>query len=393
MAKKAKKEETTHALLGASSAKRWLNCTPSARLEEAHGKPDKGSVYADEGTKAHSLAEAKICYYIIGSLTEIEYAKIVKDLAPDTEMDEATELYVDLVTEKFNVAKATTHDAMLLVEQKLDYSQYVPGGYGTADTIIIADGEMEVIDLKYGKGIPVYAEENPQARLYAIGAVLQFGFLYNIESVASTIVQPRLENVSTEVLSIDVLLTWAEEYVRPRASLADQGIGEYCTGDHCTFCKAKAVCRARAEEALSIAKHDYARPPILDDSEIPGILLLIDKAEAWLKDIKDYAYRKAVDEKVHWDGFKLVEGRSNRVYVDEKLVEDKLVSEGYEADTIYAPKKLLGITAMEKAIGKKNFAEHLETLIIKPAGALTLVPESDKREAVNSAAEDFKEEK
>lgn len=377
-----------HALLSASGAKRWLMCPPSARLEE--GFKDTTSSYAEEGTRAHTLAEARIRHDILGVIDKKELKKIWKKVDPDTEMEEMTELYQDLITEKFAEAKARTKDAMLLIEERLDFSHIVPEGFGTGDAIIIADGVMEVIDLKYGKGVHVYAEENPQARLYGIGALNKFGFMYDIKEVAMTIVQPRLDNVSTETLTVEELTQWGEEYVKPRAELADRGEGEFCAGDHCKFCKAKAICRARAEEALSLAKHDFMTPPVLSDEEIPNILMLLDKAEAWIKDIREYAYEKALGG-TKWPGFKLVAGRSNRCYIDEEIVADKLKSEGYEEGQIYN-KKLKGITDMEKLIGKKAFPEVLGEFVIKPEGKPTLVPVSDKREELNSAVNDFKEE-
>jgi hypothetical protein len=377
-----------HALLSASGAKRWLSCTPSARLEE--GFENTTSSYAEEGTRAHTLAEAKVRYSVLKTIDKKQYDRIEKNIKPDTEMDEATELYVDLITEKFNQARAKTKDALLLLEARLDFSHIVPGGFGTGDAIIIADGTMEVIDLKYGKGIPVYAEDNPQARLYGLGALNQFGQIYSVEEVSSTIVQPRLDSVSTETLTADELAAWGEDCVKPRAILADAGEGEFCTGEHCRFCKAKAVCRPRAEEALSIAKHEFEQPPILSDEEIPGILQLLDKAEAWIKDIKEYAYIKALNG-TKWAGFKLVEGRSNRCYLDEEIVANKLKSNGYEDDTIYT-KKLKGITEMTKILKKKVFEEILGDLLVKPAGKLTLVTEDDEREAANSAKNDFAEE-
>lgn len=374
-----------HALLSASGAKRWLMCPPSARLEERF--EDTTSSYAEEGTRAHALAEARIRYDLLKTINKKEFDTIWKDLAPDTEMEEMSELYEDLITEKYSAALAKTKDAMLLIEERLDFSHIVPEGFGTGDAIIIADGTMEVIDLKYGKGVHVYAEDNPQIRLYGLGALQKYGYLYDIKEVALTIVQPRLDNVSTELLAAETLEEWGEQYVRPRALLADKGEGDYCTGDHCQFCKGKAICRARAEEALSLAKHEFATPPILDDDEIPEILMLLDKAEAWIKDIKDYAYQKALAG-TKWPGFKLVEGRSNRCYMDEELVADKLMANGYEDNQIYE-KKLKGITAMEKLLTKKSFTELLDDLVIKPPGKPTLVPESDKREEFNSANRDF----
>ena len=377
-----------HARLSASGSKRWLTCTPSARLEEKF--EDSTSSYAEEGTQAHRLAEMKARHNLLRCIVRSDLDETIAQIKPDPEMDEVTDQYVDILAERLAEAKSKTKDAELLLEQRLDFSHIVPEGFGTGDAIILADGTLEVIDLKYGKGIPVSAYDNPQARLYALGALNKFGHLYDIHTIRSTIVQPRIDNISTEEISVEDLEKWGEEYVKPRAILADQGKGEYVTGEHCRFCKAKAICRARAEEALSIVKHEFQQPPVLSDEEIPQILDILDKAEAWIKDIRDYAYQKALSG-VRWDGWKLVEGRSNRTYIDETLVAEKLIDSGMLPATIY-DMKLKGITAMEKILGKKKFEEQLSSLVIKPSGKPTLVPESDRREELNSVTNDFQME-
>lgn len=377
-----------HARLSASGAKRWLTCTPSARLEEKF--EDSTSSYAEEGTQAHRLAEMKARHNLLRCIARSDLDETIAQIKPDPEMDEVTDQYIDILAERLAEAKSQTKDAELLLEQRLDFSHIVPEGFGTGDAIILADGTLEVIDLKYGKGIPVSAYDNPQARLYAIGALNKFGHLYDIHTIRSTIVQPRIDNISTEEISVEDLEKWGEDYVKPRAILADQGKGEYVTGEHCRFCKAKAVCRARAEEALSIVKHEFQQPPVLSDDEIPQILDILDKAEAWIKDIRDYAYQKALGG-MRWDGWKLVEGRSNRTYIDDTLVAEKLIDSGMLPETIY-DMKLKGITAMEKILGKTKFQEQLSSLVIKPAGKPTLVPENDKREEINSVQHDFKME-
>jgi hypothetical protein len=206
------------------------------------------------------------------------------------------------------------------------------------------------------------------------------GFLYQIDQVSVVIIQPRLDSISVETTPTAVLIDWAENYVKPRAILADKGEGDFVAGEHCRFCKAKAVCRARAEEALSITAHDFEQPPVLSDDEIPSILAILDKAEAWIKDIREYAYEKALGGK-QWEGFKLVEGRSNRVYIDDAVIAETLQKKGYVQDEIY-DLKLKGISAMEKYLGKKNFEAVLGNLVIKPPGKPTLVPDSDKRQSV-----------
>jgi hypothetical protein len=376
-----------HALLSASGSKRWLACTPSARLEGQFDEVRSG--YAEEGTMAHSLAELKVRHHVLRCVPEKEY-KLEKerilskaDEAWDLkQMDEATDLYVEIIAERFADAQSRSEDAVLMLETRLDYSEYVPEGFGTADAIIISDGLMEVIDLKYGKGVAVSAEENSQGRLYAIGALIKFGYLYNIDMANVVIAQPRLDSLSVEAISADALLEWAENFVKPRALLAYEGAGEFVVGDHCRFCRAKAVCRARAEEALSITAHDFEQPPVLSDDEIPGILAILDKAEAWIKDIRAYAYEKALAGHT-WEGFKLVEGRSNRTYVDEEVVAGVLLKNGWSENDIYTT-KLKGLTAMEALVGKRRLNDLIGHLIIKPPGKLTLVPDSDRRESVIS---------
>lgn len=372
-----------HALLSASGAKRWISCPPSARLEEQF--PNTTSVYAEEGTVAHTLAELKIRKLLLKDISPAQFAKEKKKIngSVNQEMEFATDTYVEIVAEKM----AENPKAVLLIEQRLDFSNIVPEGFGTGDVVIIADGKVEIIDLKYGKGVPVSALNNPQARLYALGAINVYGCMYEVDEIMSTIVQPRLDSISTETLTVAELNEWAETVVRPMADLAIKGEGEFCAGDHCKFCRAGATCRARAEEALSVIKHDFQAPALLEADEIPAILLLLDKIDAWTKSIKDYAYDQAINHDVHWEGFKLVAGRSNRVFLDEEMVAKKLFDAAYDTDQIYNL-KLKGITEMEKLLGKKTFGDMLGDLVIKPQGKPTLVPESDKRDVI-SAADDF----
>jgi hypothetical protein len=377
-----------HALLSASGSERWLTCTPSARLEEPMG--DRGSDYAREGTMAHAWSELKARHQLLKTITKKQYEAEAKKLMSMAEpgwdlkeMDQATDSYIDYLQETYAAAKTRSSDAVLVLESELDYSEYVPEGFGTADAVVISDGEMNVIDLKYGKGVAVSALENPQGRLYGLGALIKYSFLYPIEKVSVTIVQPRLDSISIEYLPADELIAWAEDFVKPRAVKAFAGEGEFVTGEHCRFCKVSAVCRARAEEALSLLAHDFEQPPVLSDEEIPAILEILDKAEAWIKDIRAYAYGKAL-EGHEWEGFKLVEGRSNRVYMDDEMVADALYKNGWEEDAIYE-KKLKGLTAMEKLLGKKLFTDLLGSLVVKPKGKPTLVPVSDRRDAIGNA--------
>ena len=375
---------SAHAILSASGAKRWLTCPPSARLEEQYD--DQTSEYAEEGTAAHALAEAHLGY------NEKIVAKARKSKYYDQAMEDYVARYVDIVLERYAEAQERSKDALLLLEQRLDFSEWVPEGFGTGDVVIISDGVLEVIDLKYGKGVQVEAEDNPQLRLYGLGAWQAWELVYDIRSVRMTIVHPRLDHVSTCEMVTEDLLEWADQYVKPRAALAWDGGGEYQAGDHCRFCKARATCRTRAEANLALAAYDFRQGPELDQSEIADILGRIDDLVSWAGDVKAYALEQAEKHGVKWPGWKLVAGRSNRKYADSDQVAAALVAAGYDEALIYE-RSLLGITAMEKTVGKKAFAEILGDLVVKPEGKPTLAPENDKRPELNTtaqAAEDFK---
>lgn len=384
--------ERDHAVLSASGAHRWMNCTPSAALEK--DIPDQTSEFAMEGTAAHELSEIYLMHET-GDIAKATRTRRINKFIKENkyynqEMTDYVEKYVDVVVEKMNEAKARSSDAIVLLEQRLDFSEWVPNGFGTGDVVIISDGNLEVIDLKYGKGVPVSAVDNPQLRLYGLGAYYLYDMLYDVESVSMTIVQPRLDNISTETLDVDDLLVWADGEVKPKADLAWDGEGDFVPGDHCRFCKIRSTCRARADENLELAKKVFANadetkvtdPTHLSLNEIGEILFKVDKMEKWAKDVKAYAQEQAVNHEETIPGWKVVEGRSNRKYADESAVLETLESD-HELDTI-APRKILGITAMEKAIGKKYFADSLKDLVVKPKGKPTLVPEADKRPALNS---------
>lgn len=370
-----------HALLSASSAYRWLACPPSALLSAKY--EDTSSSYAQEGTAAHALAEYKVLKALgrkADDPTEnLDYF--------NEEMDEATDAYAGYVLEQVAEAKKATTDPIVLVEQRVDFSTYVPDGFGTADALIIADNKLSITDLKYGRGVLVEADHNPQLMCYALGAYEMFSALYDIETVSMTIFQPRRDNVSVFEMKASDLLDWAENTLKPKAELAAEGKGDFTAGEHCRFCKAKADCRARAEANLALARYDFALPPTLTDADIEAILPLLDELTSWAEDIKAYALTRAVAGK-EWHGYKLVAGRSNRKYVNEDAVAKKVSDAGFNP----YEEKLLGITAMTKLLGKNRFEELLSSLIEKPQGKPTLVPESDKRPAMNSAKEDFKEE-
>lgn len=382
-----------HAKLSASGAHRWMACTPSASLEEQF--PESTSEYAEEGTFAHALADL-IINYNLHNMTKAQFNKKFEKMKQNQyfsqELLEYVESYANQIFEYTNEAKLLCDDVIVLTEQRLDFSQYVPEGFGTGDVLIIADKELHIVDLKYGKGVGVTAEGNPQIRLYGLGALESFGMLYDIEQVRMTICQPRLDMVTSETLTVDELLEWAETEVKPKAEMAMAGEGEFIVGDHCRFCRARATCRARAEYNLELTKMEFRNPELLEDSEIGEILRKAEQLADWVKCITEYALEEALKGK-KWDGWKLVEGRSNRKYLDEIKVADKLKSAGYDEAVIYE-KKLYGITAMEKILGKKTFAELLNDLIIKPQGEPTLVPESDSRpefSTADNAIKDFAE--
>lgn len=379
-----------HAILSASGASRWMACPPSARLEQ--GFENKTSEYAEEGTLAHELGELGL-RKALGEISTRKYNSEIKNIEAhklySADMPDYVELYTDTCMEKVSEAKAKTPDAVFKVEQRLDFSEWVPEGFGTGDFVIIADGTMEICDLKYGKGVPVSANNNKQMMLYALGAIQEFSFLYDIEKVKMTIIQPRLDNISTFEVTADDLLKWAEEYVKPTADLAFKGEGEFCAGDHCQFCRAKAVCKARADKNMELAQYDFQKQDTMDNNDIAFVLSRVDELVKWASDVKDYALEQALQGE-EYDGFKVVEGRSNRKWSSEDKVGQILIGEGFKESIIYTT-KLDGISKIESAIGKKEVQRLLGDYIIKPPGKPTLVPVSDKREPYNPAKSDFQE--
>lgn len=377
-----------HSRFPASASHRWINCPGSIRLSEQVPQETTTS-YAEEGTLAHAIAEQKLLIAIDKTVKASELKKLTKDPMYDGEMDEATTFYAGLVMEHYNAAGDS---AELMIEQRVDFSDWVPDGFGTSDAIIVNDDTIEVIDLKYGKGVRVDAEGNSQMRLYALGACAMFGDLYDFEKVRMTIVQPRLDHVSVEEMDLHDLLEWAKVYVVPAALEAVKDDAPLSAGDWCRWCPARAICRKRAEANLELARYDFQPGDLLEPDEIAEILGKVDELTKWAADIEAYALQQALNGE-HYDGYKLVEGRSVRKYKDELQVAEKLKAEGFSEAVLYE-RKLLGITAMEKLVGKKKFTETLGDLVEKPAGKPVLVPESDKREAINSAAQaaaDFKD--
>ena len=376
-----------HAYLAASASERWLHCPPSAKL--CTQEEDQGSPYAQQGTDAHEL-----CQHLLEKALGRQTRDPTEDLTYyDAEMQEAAEGYASFVMEQVAEAKTLCADPLICVEQTVDFNKWVPHGFGTADALIVADDLLYITDFKYGVGCLVSADGedgtgNSQLKCYALGALDTFGDLYSINRIRLSIYQPRRENVDTFELTKADLLKWADDVLAPIARLAYNGEGEFEAGDHCQFCKVKATCRKRAEYAMELAKYEFAEAPTLDPSEIAAILPQIDTLVSWAEDIKTYARNQALIG-VKFPGYKLVEGRSNRKYADEAAVA-KVVSEaGYDP----YEQKLVGITEMTKRLGKKRFEELLSGLVIKPQGKPVLVPKDDDRKELNTAANDFEEEK
>lgn len=370
-----------HAVLSASSANRWLHCPPSVRLSE--GYMDKASVFAMEGTSAHEL-----CEYKLRSALGMEAENPTENLDfYNTEMEECAEGYATYILELVEKAKEICSDSVVMVEQRVDFSRYVPEGFGTADCIIIADKILNIVDYKHGKGVEVSAEDNPQMKLYALGALELFDCLYDISKVQMTIFQPRLSNVSVFVMDKADLLNWANDELTAKAELAFEGKGELCCGEWCKFCKAKSNCKERAKVNMEMAQYEFRKSSLLTDEEVVDILSKVDELTSWASDVKNFALEQAVRGK-QWPGWKVVEGRSNRKYTDEGAVAQVVKNAGYNP----YDEKIMGITNMTKMLGKEKFNELLGDFVERPQGKPTLVTEDDKRPEMNTAKEDFKEE-
>ena len=390
-----KHSERDHALLSASSASRWLNCTPSAVLENAEG-PRETSVYAQEGTLAHELGELYIRHDELRTIDDQAFSdrfdEIMNNPLFSEEMLDVVPTYVDYCVEQFHEAQSNDPEAILDVEQKLDLTEFVPESFGTADCVIIGGNLLEVVDYKHGKGVPVYAEWNKQLMLYGLGALRKYDVLFDIEEVRLTIVQPRINNISTWQISVEDLLKWANEELIPVAKLAFEGKGELKAGDWCKFCAVKNRCRALYQKNAELAKFDFQEPALLSDEEISKVLEQIPQLVEWANSVQDYAQNEAVNHGKTWPGFKLVEGVSRRKWLDEDAVAEAIFSKIPEAseDQIY-DMKLKTITQIEKIFGKKVVEQQLSDVIIKPQGKPTLVPISDKRPAIglDEAVNDF----
>ena len=372
-----------HAFLSASSSHRWLACPPSALL--CAKEADQSSAYAKQGSDAHELCE----YLLLKALGHDPPDPTENLDYYDAEMLSCAEGYRDFVMEQVEEARKLSADTLICVEQRLDYSRWVENGFGTGDCVIVADDLLHVIDYKYGLGVLVSASGedgtgNSQLKCYALGALDTFGDLYDIRRIKLSIYQPRRENVDTFEMKVEDLLRWADDILSPIAKLAFTGDGEFCAGDHCVFCKVKATCRARADYNMELAKYEFENPAMLNDEEIASILPMIDSLVSWATDIKEFALQQALSGTVY-EGYKVVEGRSNRKYSDETAVARIVQEAGYDP----FEKKLLGVTAMQRQLGKKRFQELLGGLLYKPPGKPVLVPTSDSRPEMNTAANDF----
>lgn len=367
-----------HALLSASGASRWITCTPSARLEEQ--LPEKTSSYADEGNLAHDIAELKLKKAFVEPMSTKKFNSEMKKLQAhelyQEEMQGYTDTYFEYISKLIYGFQSKPYIA---VEAKVDFSKYVPDGFGTADCIIISGSTLYVIDFKYGKGVPVYADANPQMMLYAIGAYLKYSFLYPIENIQMVIVQPRLDNYSEWSITTSDLLTWAEIIAKPAAEKAFKGEGDFVPGDHCRFCRAKAQCRARADYNLALDNFPKALPPIISNDEVGDYLIKAQDLAKWAKDLEEYALQALLDgEQIK--GWKAVEGRSNRQITDVDKAFKKLTDNGYKEEMLYK-REPITLTEIEKLVGgKKTFNDLLADYVVKPQGKPTLAPESDKRE-------------
>jgi len=386
-----------HALLSASGASRWLVCTPSARLEEKfeESSPSTSSVYAEEGTLAHEFGDINL-RNAMGQLTKKVYDSEIKKLRSNPlyteDMEDEVDKYVTYVLEALAEAKQKTPDAVLMIEERLDFSHLVEQGFGTGDAGVIADGVLEIIDLKYGKGIRVNAEENPQLMLYGSGALRSFELMYDIHTIKMTIVQPRLDHISSWEIPVEDLIKWGNKTVKPAAAKAYEGKGIQKAGDHCKWCKVKAMCATLAAKNIALARHEFKDPHLLTDKQLIEVFSQIPMLQDWANAVGDYLLAEALKGK-QWPGYKVVEGRSQRRWIDETQVATTLLDLKYTADK-FMVSKLAGIPAIEKLVGKKEFPVVLGEHVVIPPGKPALVPVSDKRPAmgIEQARLDFQDE-
>ncbi len=381
---------SSHALLSASSAHKWLVCTPAARLEEQF--PEITSQYAEEGRLAHSIAELKLRKQFVEQMSTKSFNAALKKLQVNPlynpEMLTYTENYIDYISQQIHAYSSRPYVA---AEQKLDFANIVPEGFGTGDCIIIGGNVLHIIDFKYGKGVPVAAERNPQMMLYAIGAINAYHLLYEIRHVKITIMQPRLENISEWELTSEELRQWGET-IKEIAQKAFEGKGGYVPGEHCRFCKAKATCRGRVQEFLSLESFNQAIPPIIGNEEVGEILKRGKLLAAWLTNLEEYALNECLNGN-EVPGWKAVEGRSTRQFLDADKAFAVVKNAGFDEALLYE-RKPITLTSVEKLLGKPTFKELLSEHINTPPGKPTLVQNADKRQPITrtSVENDFKGE-
>lgn len=391
MSKEIAHSERAHALLSASASHRWLACTPSVRLEEQF--EETTSDFAEEGTLAHEIAELKLRKYFTEPMSQRTFNtrlnKMKKHKLFQEEMLKHTDTYLEYLQQ---ISISLSSAPYVAVEKKINYSAYAPEGFGTGDCIVIGGDTMYVTDFKYGKGVAVSAEDNPQMKLYALGAYHEYSFLYPISKIKLAIIQPRLNSISEHELTLDELLAWGEE-IKPIAQKAFKGEGDFVPGEHCKFCRAKAQCRARAEEFSALDDFKALKPPLLTDEEVGQMLEKGQHIESWIKALKEYALAESLKGK-EIPGWKAVEGRGTRTYVDLDNAFDHLRVNGVDEAILYE-RVPLTVAKLEKELGKTEFKSLLEEAghVQKSAGKPTLAPASDKRKAVSNppdAADDFK---
>ena len=396
-----------HALLSASSSKQWLHCTPSARLQE--GFPNESTSYAAEGTFAHEVCEYKVKKYLHERVTRPQSEEFYTE-----EIDQITDVYAEFVITIIEQMKRNGCEPLVLVEERVDYSHIAPSGFGTADMLIVGKDEngkglLHICDFKTGQGVFVDADHNSQMMLYALGGLAAYGFIYDIEIVRMSIIQPRLDNISTFECGRKELEDWGES-IKPLAKMAYEGKGEQHPGDWCRFCRAKPVCKACADEALALCREEFLdldagafseepveesdmttpwntdtavpafkQPGLIPMSELAEILPTLNRISSWIESVFAFISSEAINHAVPVPGYKVVEGRSKRIFTDTKAVVDTAVANGY---TDLYKQQLISLTEFEKMMGKKRFAELLGAYVAKPPGKLVLVPEDDPRPAV-----------
>ena len=373
---------TQHALLSASSAHRWLHCTGSPKLEQEF--PDSTSVYAQEGTLAHELCELKLKKYTTvmpkGTYTRA-HNKIMKSELWQNEMEGTSETYLEYVK---GIMLSCEIAPAALIEKRVDFSRYVPEGFGTADCLVLAGDTLHVVDYKHGKGVVVDADHNPQMMLYALGAIDELSLLYRFKSIHMVIVQPRVNNISEFTMTADELREWGESVVKPKAEAAISGKGEFEAGDWCRFCRAKQQCKTRYESNDSLypelsERHD---PRLITLDELGEYLKRGRDMAAWLEDMKEYALSESLAG-AEVPGWKAVEGRGSRAFTDTDEAVDTLIKNGIDESVLYE-RRVLTLAQMEKAVGKKAFGELVGDLVVKNPGKPTLVEESDKRPKITN---------